>query len=136
VKVKTFNCSIDSKWPFKENFFDYALDCFSSIDIETKNGREIYRREMFRTLKPGGLAFVAVVSTEDQWERRLLKETPGKEKNSVIWPNGKFQKDYEEIELKDFYKDFKILEIKKVEKTAFKLGKKYLAENFHLTLQK
>lgn len=134
-KVKTFNCAVDSKWPFENSFFDYSLDCFSSIDIETRKGREIYRGEMLRTLKPGGSAFVAVVSIKDEWESKLLLKNPGKEKNSVVWPSGKFQKNYDEQELKDFYKNFKIVEIKKVQKKAFKLGKNYTAENFLLTLQ-
>ena len=137
-RIHLYNMELDSKWPFKDDFFGSAIDCFSSIDIETKKGRMLCRDEMFRTLKPGGFAFVSVVSADDEMERELMAKHPGPEKNSVIWPNGKFQKDYSENELAEFYSDFKILEIKKVQSAekAFKLGRKYRATNFWLILQK
>ncbi len=135
-KIHFINSEIDKPWPFEDNFFDIAVDCFSSIDIETKDGREVYRKEMLRTLKSGGLVLVSVVSSEDVIEKEFLKSSPGKEKNSTIWPNGKFQKDYDEDELREFYKDFEILELKEVKKSAFKLAKKYTATNFYLVLRK
>lgn len=127
---------ISSKWPFKNNFFDLAIDNFSSIDIETKKGRGIYRKELFRTLKPGGYALVAVVSADDELESGFIKNNPGPEPNSAIWPNGKFQKDYDRSELIEFYKDFEIIKLKKIKKPAFKLGKNYTATNFLFILRK
>src|SRR3989344_3071160 len=62
------NAAIDVPWQFENIFFDYAVDCFSSIDIETRDGREIYKQEMYRTLKPGGFALVSVVSADDEIE--------------------------------------------------------------------
>lgn len=132
-KIQFINSAIDESWPFEDDFFDLAIDCFSSIDIEILQGRIIYRNELKRTLKPGSMALVAVVSSTDEMERR---QAQGPEKNSVIWPNGKFQKNYDEKELREFYKDFEILEIKKVKKSAFKLGKNYMATNFWVILQK
>lgn len=128
--------SIDKKWPFANNYFDFAIDCFSSIDIETKDGRETYKKEMLRTLKPRGYALVTVVSADDEMERELIEQSPGPEQNSAIWPNGKFQKDYSEEELKKFYKEFKIVKLQKIKKPAFKLGRKYIATNYLLILQK
>lgn len=135
-KVNLFNTPIDQKWPFKDNFFDLAVDCFSSIDIESLKGREVYRDEMYRTLKPDGYALVAVVSINDEWESEIFKKSPGLEKNSVIWPSGKFQKNYDEQELKDFYKDFEIIELKEVKKKAVKLNKEYMATNYWIVLRK
>ncbi|EKD91372.1 MAG: hypothetical protein ACD_30C00017G0010 [uncultured bacterium] len=135
--IHYLNAAIDSKWQFEDDFFDIAVDCFSSIDIETKKGRETYRNELLRTLKPGGLALITVVSVKDEWEAKLIKNNPGIEKNSTIWPqNNKFQKDYDEKELRDFYKSFEILELKEINKKAFKLGKSYNATNFWLVLKK
>lgn len=129
--------SMDKKWPYPASFFDGALDCFSSIDIETKKGREKYRNELKKVLKPGGYAMVSVVSTEDELESVMLKENPGPERNSTVWPqNGKFQKDYDEDELLNFYKDFEVIEIKKVKKRKFKLGKYYNAVDYWLLLRK
>lgn len=38
-RTRFYNESIDAVWPFPDNFFDVAIDCFSSIDIETKSGQ-------------------------------------------------------------------------------------------------
>ncbi len=136
-KVHLEEAEIDKKWFFPDNFFDIAVDSFSSIDIETKRGREVYKDEMLRTLKPAGYALVMVVSVNDEWEKELIKMSPGREKNSAIWlQNGKFQKDYDEEELREFYKDFKILELKELRHKAFKLGKHYTATNYWIVLKK
>lgn len=128
---------IDKPWEFPDNFFDIAIDSFSSIDIETKSGREIYRSELYRTLKPGGIALITVVSNEDEWEKGLISTNPGAEYNSTLWPQtGKFQKNYDETELREFYKIFEIVSLEKISKPAFKLGKHYQAINFWLVIKK
>lgn len=127
---------IDKKWPFHDNFFDIAVDSFSSIDIETAEGRYVYKKELLRTLKPKSYALITVVSCEDELEKKMIKDHPGKEYNSCIWPTGKFQKDYDENELREFYKDFIIISLEKIQKPAFKLGKRYTATNYSLILQK
>lgn len=127
----------DKPWRFADGFFDFALDSYASIDIETREGRTIYRDEMLRTLKPGGYALVTVVAAEDEIEQELIANNPGPEPNSVIWPqNGKFQKNYDEAELRQFYKDFEIVELEKLAKPAFKLGRQYQAVNFRVILKK
>ncbi len=135
--IHTQEMAIDQAWPFSDNFFGVAIDCFSSIDVETKKGREAYQKEMLRTLKPGGYAFVAVVSADDELESEMIRQKPGPEPNSTYWEGtNKFQKDYDEAELREFYKDFEVVEVKKVTKPAFKLGKKYMATNFWVVLRK
>jgi SAM-dependent methyltransferase len=128
--------AIDRNWMYPDNSFDVAIDSFASIDIETLKGRETCRNEMFRTLKPGGYALVTVFSSDDELEAQMIAKTPGPEKNSSIWPNGKFQKDYDEAELRVFYKQFEVVELKKLEKPAVKLGRKYTATNYWLALRK
>lgn len=128
---------IDTDWKIEDDFFAIALDSFSSIDIETKKGREKGRDEMYRTLKPGGYALVTVCSADDEWERELIAHHPGPEPNSTLWPqNGKFQKDYDEAELREFYKMFKIVVLKKISKPVFKLGREGTATNFWMVLKK
>ena len=135
VNVQTSD--VTATWPFQDNFFDASLDNFSSIDIETMEGREKYKREMLRTLKKGGYAFVAVVSASDEFESKYIALNPGKEKNSVLWPiTGKFQKDYDEKELLEFYKEFKVIDLQEVKKPAEKMGEKFTATNYLLVLQK
>lgn len=137
-KLITFlNADIDARWPFPDNTFDVAIDSFSSIDIETKSGRETCRDEILRTLKPGGYALVTVCSAEDEWEKELIAKHPGPEPNSTIWPqNGKFQKDYDEAELRIFYEKFTVVELRTIKKAAHKLGRDGTATNFWLVLQK
>lgn len=134
----SFNLTeVDKAWDIASDSFDVAVDSFSSIDIETKQGRETCRDEMYRTLKPGGYALVTVCSADDEWEKELIANHPGEEQNSTIWPqNGKFQKDYDEAELRDFYKSFEVVELQKISKPAFKLGREGTATNLWVVLRK
>ena len=92
---------------------------------------------MYRTLKHGGYALVTVCSVDDEWERELLANHPGPEPNSTIWPsNGKFQKDYSEEELREFYEMFTVHELKTIQKPAHKLRRDGTATNFWLVIQK
>lgn len=128
---------VDTDWQIAANFFDVAVDSFSSIDIETRQGREKCRDEMYRTLKPGGYALVTVCSADDEWEKELIANHPGPEPNSTLWPqNGKFQKDYDEAELREFYKAFEVVVLKKISKPAFKLGREGTATNLWAVLRK
>lgn len=128
---------IDEPWPFPNNFFDFAIDCFSSIDIETIKGREVYRNEMFRTLKQGGYALVVVVASDDAFESQMIRQHPGSEKNSSIWPKtGKFQKNYDEDDLRAFYSSFEIIRLEKLTKNAHKMGRDFIATNYWLLLRK
>ena len=136
-RIHLYLQDIGKRWPFRDIFFDLAIDCFASIDIETLRDREKYKSELFRTLKPGGYALVMVVSTKDDIEKEFLKTNPGPEKNSTIWPSsGKFQKDYDEKELREFYREFIIIKLIENKKKAFKLGKKFIATNYWMVLQK
>lgn len=128
---------IDQPWPFDDASFDFALDSYASIDIETLEGRATCRNEMLRTLKPGGYALVTVVSADDEIEKELLATSPGPEPNSTIWPkNHKFQKDYDEAELRQFYKDFEVVELETLAKPAFRLNRHYNAVNLRMILRK
>ncbi len=137
TKVHSKDVEIDGRWPYEDNVFDVAIDSFASIDVETLEGRRHCRDEMYRTLKHGGYALVTVCSVDDEWERELLANHPGPEPNSTIWPsNGKFQKDYSEEELREFYEMFTICELKTIHKPAHKLGRNGTATNFWLVIQK
>lgn len=128
---------VDEPWNIEDSFFDIAIDSFSSIDVETKQGREVCRDEMLRALKPGGYALVTVCSAKDEWEKDLIANYPGPEPNSTLWPqNGKFQKDYTEAELREFYSAFEITELQSISKPAFKLGRDGIATNLWMVLRK
>lgn len=118
---------VDKPWAIADNFFD----------IETREGREVCRDEMYRTLKPGGYGLITVCSADDEWEKELIANHPGPEPNSTLWPqNGKFQKDYTEQELREFYKVFEIVALKTIQKPAFKLGRDGTATNLWMVVRK
>jgi SAM-dependent methyltransferase len=129
--------SVDTPWQIEDSFFDLALDYFTGINIETKQGREVYRDEVYRTLKPGSYALVTACSIDDEWEKELIANHPGPEPNSSLWPQtGKFQKSYDETELRSFYKDFEVTELRTIRKTAVKLGREGTTTYFWLALRK
>jgi len=137
TKVHLQLCDVAKPWKFENDFFDVAIDSYTSIDIETKRGREKSRDEMWRSLKPSGYGLILVVSADDEWERKMIAKYPGPEPNSCIWPqNGKFQKDYDEAELREFYKKFLVMEIKKVNKPVFKLGRNGTSTDLWVILHK
>lgn len=136
-RVHAHDVEIDRPWPYPDNTFDLAIDSFSSIDIETKPGRDMCIGEMYRTLKPGGYGLVTVCSADDEWETELIAKHPGPEPNSTLWPqNGKFQKDYTEHELRECYRMFEICELKTISKPTSKLGRSGTATNFWLVVKK
>lgn len=135
--LKVINCEIHKKWPFPNNYFDFAIDSLSSIDIDGYKERCSYKKELFRTLKPGGLVLFRCVSSNDKLEKKLMKKYPGKEINSSIWPGSKkFQKNYSYDEIRRFYSNFNILELTEYVKKAIKMGKEFEATNFRVILEK
>jgi len=128
---------VDSKWPYPSNQFDVILDSLTSVSIEIKAGREAFIAEVFRTLKPNGYVLIRAVSTNDEWEKYLMENHPGEEKNTSIWPDtGKVQKNFSESELKEWVSKFAIIEMKEIKKKAYKLGKNFTATNFYLIITK
>lgn len=136
-KVTPHICAIDETWPFHDSTFDLAVDCFSSINIETPDGRQQYKQEVLRTLKPGGYVFTCVVSAHDELQSELSKLYPGPEQNSTIWPNvGKFQKNYSKEELLDFYQPFEVVSFTETNRPAFRLDKHYISTCYYLITRK
>ncbi|GAI50676.1 unnamed protein product, partial [marine sediment metagenome] len=104
---------------------------------ETKKGREVCRDEMFRTLKPKGIALVTCISINDGFGKELLKKSPGREKHTIFWSNGKFEKLYDRSELRSFLAPpFQILKLRTVHKKGILFGKEYDRKIYWLVLQK
>lgn len=124
-------------WPFKNDSFDFAIDCFASTDIDSLQGRTFARNELWRVLKKNGYLLVYTLSTDDAFHQEMRKTSPAPEKNSFLHPtNGKFEKVFEEEELKTFYEDWKVIEKKRISKTASFFGKNYSCSHFWMVLQK
>lgn len=121
------------QWPFPDESFDCGLDCFATTDIETEEGRAFARDEFVRILKPGGLLFVATISSESPYHREKLAKRRCADGEGFL-----LEKTYSETELRTFYKAFSILalERKKKHRSLTFDGKKHDTEDFWLVLRK
>ena len=124
-------------WPFISNSFDFVIDCFASTDIDSLQGRMFARDECWRVLKSNGYLFVYTLSTDDTFHQEMRKDSPAPEKNSFFHPtNGKFEKVFDEEELKIFYRNWKLIEKKQISKTATFFDKNYSCSHFWMVFQK
>ncbi len=112
-------------WKFQSNFFDFGVDCFGSTDIESVAGRNFAVSEMHRVLKPGGYLFLYMLSPEDEFHQMMIQRNPAEESNAFYNENGKFEKSFSGEELDRMYKDFTLVEARRVGKTAEFFGKLY-----------
>ncbi len=105
--------TIGDIFPYENNTFDIVLDVVSSNSL-TEIEREIYLSEVNRVLKPGGYFFVKALSkTGDLNTKYLLKQFPGKEKDTYKMPDlGVVERVWSEKDFIEYYsKFFKILKI-------------------------
>lgn len=86
LDIKYIKQSIGERFPCEENSIDIALDVTSSNSL-TEVEREVYLPETHRVLKSGGYFFVkALCKDGDGNAKELLKQFPGKEKDTYIMP--------------------------------------------------
>jgi ubiquinone/menaquinone biosynthesis C-methylase UbiE len=106
--IRFENLDISKNWPYKNDSFEIIIDCFSTMCIPLK-GRQNAISESFRVLKTKGyFLFYAIGRTS------LVDKSPGPEINSAIFPRtGKFEKQYEESEIRNEYRNFKIISLEK-----------------------
>jgi SAM-dependent methyltransferase len=79
--------SIGETLPFRGAEFDIALDVTSSNSLSEAE-RDIYLIETRRVLKEGGYFFVkALCKDGDQNAKNLLKQFPGREKDTYVMPD-------------------------------------------------
>lgn len=124
-------------WPFENETFDIAIDCFASTDIESPPGRAFARDEFMRVLKPDGYLFVYTLSTDDEFHKEVAPTSPAEERNAFLHPTtGKFEKVFDQEELTTFYEGLNLIEERRVEKTANFFGKEYNFKHFWLVFQK
>jgi SAM-dependent methyltransferase len=114
-KVSYIVGDIGASYPFTDNYFDLVLDITSSNSLNEKE-RDIYIKEVYRTLKKDGYFFVrALCKDGDKNAKNLLKLFPGKEYDSyIIKELGLTERVFSETDFKEFYgKYFKIKKLLK-----------------------
>lgn len=124
-------------WPFKSTHFDFAIDCFATTDIESSKDRKFAVSEMIRVVKPKGYILAYVMSTDDEFHQKMLKESPTKEKNAFLHPTtGKFEKVFDRNELLDLYIGLELIRGETIRKTTSFFGKEYAYNNHWMIFQK
>lgn len=137
LNIKYIKQSIGDKFPFQDNFFDIILDVTSSNSLNEKE-REIYLIESKRVLKNNGYFFVKALCKEgDNNAKFLLKNNPGKEKDTYIMPETEIiERVWSKEDLVETYgKYFKIIKIDK--KTSYtKINNRSYKRNFWIVYVK
>lgn len=113
-------------WPFDSDSFDLAIDCFATTDIESSEGRKFAAEEMIRILKPKGYLLAYLLSSEDEFHKRMLVESPAAERNAFLHPTtGKFEKTFDRDEIISLYKGMDLMEERRISKKGIFFGKEY-----------
>lgn len=124
------------RWDYDSDYFDFAIDCFASTDIESEAGRMAAMSELHRVLKPGGYLFAYLLSTDDEFHKEMIKKSPAVERNAFHHSTGKFERTFDEDDIKSQYRDFKMLKSERLSKTAQFFGKDYSCKHFWLVMRK
>ncbi|MDO8524277.1 MAG: class I SAM-dependent methyltransferase [bacterium] len=109
-KVSYVVGDMGESYPFADNYFDLVLDITSSNSLNEKE-RDIYIKEVYRTLKKGGYLFIRGLCKDgDKNAKNLLKLSPGKEYDTyIIKELDLMERVFSEKDFKEFYgKYFKI----------------------------
>lgn len=123
-------------WDFPSDTFDFAIDCFASTDIESKEGRQFATSEMIRVTKSRGYILVYVMSTDEEFHKEMIEKSPATEAHAFVHPTGKFEKVFTKEEIFDLYKGLKLISEQRVPKTAIFGGKEYACNHHWMVFQK
>ncbi|OHA93942.1 MAG: hypothetical protein A2W58_01020 [Candidatus Zambryskibacteria bacterium RIFCSPHIGHO2_02_38_10.5] len=129
--------SIGETFPFENNTFDIVLDVTSSNSLSEAE-REVYMAETYRVLKSGGYFFVkALCKDGDVNAKNLLKQFPGKEKDTYVMPEINLtERVWSKDDFTSFYKKyFTILHLEK--KTSYpRMNQRSYKRNFWIAYMK
>jgi len=96
--------SISEPFPLEDESVGLVLDIMSSFSL-TEVEREKYLQEINRVLKSGGFMYVRTLKKEaDKNAGYLLKNNPGKEKDTYIHPTlGSHERVFSELDFRELY---------------------------------
>jgi len=110
LNIKYVKQSIGEKFPLEDESVDIVLDVTSSNSL-SEGEREIYLSETNRVLKVGGYFVVkALCKDGDANAKYLLKNNPGKEKDTYIMPGlGVTERVWSKDDLISFYEKYFVI---------------------------
>lgn len=123
-------------WPYGSDEFDFGVDCFATTDIESPEGRRFAVQEMHRVLKPGTFLLAYLLSTDDEFHKTMVKESPSGERNAFLHTTGKFEKTFDEQDVVDLYRGWRVIQKERISKKAEFSGREYNCLHFWIVLQK
>lgn len=136
-KTQFFVQDVTQPFPIEADSLDFAFDCFGSTDIESAQGREAALDNMVSVLKPGGYLFVYLLSSDDEFQKEMIAQSPGPDAGSFIHPvNRKYERVFTEDEVKDFYGQLELKAFERVAKKDTFFGKEYSANHIWAVFQK
>ncbi|MBI3421172.1 MAG: methyltransferase domain-containing protein [Candidatus Sungbacteria bacterium] len=100
---------LSKKWPLHAQSVDAIIDCNTTISLGEAQ-REEAIREAYRVLKKRGYYLFYGVGISPEF----MERHPGPEPNSVLMPNGRFEKRYSEDELLEAYAGHTLIDIEVV----------------------
>lgn len=137
LKIEYIKKSIGEGFAFEGDTFDIALDVTSSNSLSEAE-REIFLKETHRVLKTGGYFFTkALCKDGDENAKFLLKNHPGKEKDTYIMPElGVTERVWSKEDFTGTYeKYFTVLHMEK--KTSYsRMNNRLYKRNFWLVYMK
>lgn len=86
LPIEAFAQDVSGKWPIEESSLDITLDIFCYKHLINKELQKSYRKELFRTLKPGGLFFISLASVTDGYYGSLLEHSENFLEKQVVDP--------------------------------------------------
>lgn len=123
-------------WPYETDSFDFGIDCFASTDIVEPVGRAFAISEMYRILRPGGHLLAYLLSTDDEFHNEMVQKSPAKEKNAFLHPTGKFEKTFDESEIRSLYEKFELVRLERIAKTTTFNNREYACNHFWVVFRK
>ncbi|MES3004657.1 MAG: methyltransferase domain-containing protein [Patescibacteria group bacterium] len=137
LSIKYIKQSIGEIFPVQDSSIDIVLDITSSNSLNEEE-REVYLNEVKRALNSEGYFFVkALCKDGDENAKFLLKNHPGKEKDTYIMPElGVTERVWSKEDFEDYYgKYFNIIHMEK--KTTYsRMNNRVYKRNFWIVYMK
>jgi SAM-dependent methyltransferase len=104
-RIRPLAVTLGDQWPFSDGEFSLVIDSYVFCHILDRTARLAFKNQLKRVLRPSGLLYSAVFSTEDAYYRELAGG--GAESGTIVLDprNGVKKHLYSEEEFRAFFAD-------------------------------